>query len=94
VWSNYQSQMSYWLKPYIKVHLLIPSRFFEICLLIFSLQCYSKYGEVVQTLTRFFRDKVSLDPLEPKEMDCNGKDPVLNLEMKLFVCFFHPFNAS
>ncbi|KAM0928809.1 hypothetical protein ACQ4PT_002001 [Festuca glaucescens] len=51
VWSNYQSQMSYWLKPYIK--------------------CYSKYGEIVQTLTRFFRDKVSLDPLEPKEMDCN-----------------------
>ncbi|CAM0881561.1 unnamed protein product [Alopecurus aequalis] len=51
VWSNYQSQMSYWLKPYIK--------------------CYSKYGEVVQTLTRFFRDKVSLDPLELKEMDCN-----------------------
>ncbi|XP_044340410.1 regulator of telomere elongation helicase 1 homolog isoform X3 [Triticum aestivum] len=48
VWPNYQSQMSYWLKPYIK--------------------CYSKYGEVVQTLTRFFRDKVCVDP---KEMDCN-----------------------
>ncbi|KAF7022721.1 hypothetical protein CFC21_035385 [Triticum aestivum] len=44
VWPNYQSQMSYWLKPYIK------------------------YGEVVQTLTRFFRDKVCVDP---KEMDCN-----------------------
>ncbi|KAF7036762.1 hypothetical protein CFC21_047311 [Triticum aestivum] len=48
VWPNYQSQMSYWLKPYIK--------------------CYSKYGEVVQTLTRFFRDKVCVDP---KEMDSN-----------------------
>ncbi|XP_048563607.1 regulator of telomere elongation helicase 1 homolog isoform X2 [Triticum urartu] len=48
VWPNYQSQMSYWLKPYIK--------------------CYTKYGEVVQTLTRFFRDKVCVDP---KEMDCN-----------------------
>ncbi|KQK08543.1 hypothetical protein BRADI_2g42410v3 [Brachypodium distachyon] len=51
VWPNYQSQMSYWLKPYIK--------------------CYSKYGEVVQTLTKFFRDKVSLDSSKPKEMDCD-----------------------
>ena len=75
----------------IKVCLLILSCFFEISLLIFSLQCYSKYGEVVQTLTRFFRDKVCVDP---KEMDCNGKDPVLNLEMILFVCFCHSFNAS
>ncbi|VAH61426.1 unnamed protein product [Triticum turgidum subsp. durum] len=32
------------------------------------IKCYSKYGEVVQTLTRFFRDKVCVDP---KEMDCN-----------------------
>lgn len=51
VWPNYQSQMSYWLRPYIK--------------------CYPKYGEVVQRLTRFFRDKVSADPLKLKETDCD-----------------------
>ncbi|KAF8696773.1 hypothetical protein HU200_036406 [Digitaria exilis] len=49
--SNYQSQMSYWLRPYIK--------------------CYSKYGEVVQGLTRFFRDKATSDPLKLKQTDCN-----------------------
>ncbi|PWZ34609.1 Regulator of telomere elongation helicase 1 [Zea mays] len=51
VWPNYQSQMSYWLRPHIK--------------------CYSKYGEVVQGLTRFFRDKASSDPLTLEPTDCN-----------------------
>ncbi|EEC70994.1 hypothetical protein OsI_02661 [Oryza sativa Indica Group] len=51
VWQNYQSQMSYWLRPYIK--------------------CYKKYGEVVQGLTRFFRDKVSIDSSKPNETDFN-----------------------
>lgn len=50
-WSNYQSQMSYWLRPHIK--------------------CYSKYGEVVQGLTRFFRDKATSDPLKLEQTDCN-----------------------
>lgn len=58
---------------------------------IFFLQCYPKYGEVVQRLTRFFRDKVSADPLKLKETDCDGKDSVLNLEMKLFI-FYLFFN--
>ncbi|CAL4948966.1 unnamed protein product [Urochloa decumbens] len=49
--SDYQSQMSYWLRPYIK--------------------CYSKYGEVIQGLTRFFRDKATSDPLKLKQTDCN-----------------------
>ncbi|CAO2190879.1 unnamed protein product [Urochloa humidicola] len=49
--SNYQSQMSYWLRPYIK--------------------CYSKYGEVVQGLTRFFRDRATSDPLKLKQTDYN-----------------------
>lgn len=52
VWPNYQSQMSYWLRPHIK--------------------CYSKYGEVVQGLTRFFRDKASSDPLTLEPTDCNN----------------------
>ncbi|WVZ69869.1 hypothetical protein U9M48_018591 [Paspalum notatum var. saurae] len=52
-WSNYQSQMSYWLRPHIK--------------------CYSKYGEVVQGLTRFFRDKATSDPLKLAQKDCSGK---------------------
>ncbi|KAL5229048.1 hypothetical protein ABZP36_017313 [Zizania latifolia] len=51
VWQNYQSQMSYWLRPYIMF--------------------YKKYGEVVQGLTRFFRDKVSIDSSKPKETDFN-----------------------
>jgi hypothetical protein len=41
--------------------------------LIFLLQCYSKYGEVVQGLTRFFRDKASSDPLTLEPTDCNSK---------------------
>lgn len=52
VWPNYQSQMSYWLRPHIK--------------------CYSKYGEVVQGLTRFFRDKASSYPLTLEPTDCNN----------------------
>jgi hypothetical protein len=41
--------------------------------LIVLLQCYSKYGEVVQGLTRFFRDKASSDPLSLEPTDCNSK---------------------
>ncbi|KAJ1284133.1 hypothetical protein BS78_03G181200 [Paspalum vaginatum] len=52
-WSNYQSQMSYWLRPHIK--------------------CYSKYGEVIQGLTRFFRDKATSDPLKLERTECSGK---------------------
>ncbi|XP_062214146.1 regulator of telomere elongation helicase 1 homolog isoform X2 [Phragmites australis] len=48
-WPNYQSQISYWLRPHIK--------------------CYSKYGEVVQGLTRFFRDKASSDHVKLKQID-------------------------
>ncbi|KAG2598768.1 hypothetical protein PVAP13_5KG398007 [Panicum virgatum] len=56
---HYQSQMSYWLRPYIK--------------------CYSRYGEVVQGLTRFFRDKATSDPLKLKQTDCNDCiEPVAN----------------
>uniref|UniRef100_A0A0E0MYQ9 Helicase ATP-binding domain-containing protein n=1 Tax=Oryza rufipogon TaxID=4529 RepID=A0A0E0MYQ9_ORYRU len=33
--------------------------------------CYKKYGEVVQGLTRFFRDKVSIDSSKPNETDFN-----------------------
>uniref|UniRef100_A0A0D9V2H2 Helicase ATP-binding domain-containing protein n=1 Tax=Leersia perrieri TaxID=77586 RepID=A0A0D9V2H2_9ORYZ len=61
VWQNYQSQMSYWLRPYIK--------------------CHKKYGEVVQGLTRFFRDKVSVDSLKPKETEFN--DSIVPLGGKL-----------
>jgi len=67
-WPSYQSQMSYWLRPYIK--------------------CYSKYGEVVQGLTRFFRDKATSDPLKLKQTDCNGKGLVLNSVINFFICFY------
>ncbi|KAF0930040.1 hypothetical protein E2562_027211 [Oryza meyeriana var. granulata] len=60
VWQNYQSQMSYWLRPYIK--------------------CYKKYGEVVQGLTKFFRDKVSIDSSKPKVTDFN--DSIVRLTDK------------
>ncbi|GJN18514.1 hypothetical protein PR202_gb05682 [Eleusine coracana subsp. coracana] len=52
-WSNYQSQMSYWLRPHIK--------------------SYSKYGEVVQGLTRFFKDKATSDPVKLKQTECNDR---------------------
>uniref|UniRef100_A0A0A9BTZ5 Regulator of telomere elongation helicase 1 rtel1, putative n=1 Tax=Arundo donax TaxID=35708 RepID=A0A0A9BTZ5_ARUDO len=35
------------------------------------IKCYSKYGEVVQGLTRFFRDKASSNPVKLKQTDCN-----------------------
>ncbi|RLN22615.1 regulator of telomere elongation helicase 1 [Panicum miliaceum] len=72
---NYQSQMSYWLQPYIKVAFVycLPTMLFAgiFTMVIFFLQCYSKYGEVVQGLTRFFRDKATSDPLKLKQTDCN-----------------------
>lgn len=43
---NYQCQMSYWLRPYVK--------------------CYPKFGDVVFTLTRFFREKEFSIPHTPK----------------------------
>jgi hypothetical protein len=55
---------------------------------IFLLQCYSKYGEVVQGLTCFFRDKATSDPLKLKRTDCNGKDLVLNSVINFFICFY------
>lgn len=63
--------------------------------LIFLLQCYSKYGEVVQGLTRFFRDKASSDPLTLEPTDCNSKsgfeycdELLLYAFSYLFICKF------
>lgn len=61
--------MSYWLRPHIKVLwqiLVLPFLFMQF--LTGShvvLQCYPKFGDVVFTLTRFFRDKDFCD-LKPK----------------------------
>jgi len=60
-------------------------------LVIFFLQCYSKYGEVVQGLTRFFRDKATSDPLKLKQTDCNGKGLVLNSVKNFFYLFLSIF---
>ncbi|GJM94023.1 hypothetical protein PR202_ga10634 [Eleusine coracana subsp. coracana] len=34
---------------------------------------YSKYGEVVQGLTRFFKDKATADPVKLKQTECNDR---------------------
>ena len=57
-------------------------------MVIFFLQCYSRYGEVVQGLSRFFRDKATSDPLKLKQTDCNGKGLVLNSVINFFICFY------
>jgi hypothetical protein len=41
--------------------------------LILLLQGYSKYGEVVQGLTRFFWDKAPSDPIKMEQNDRYGK---------------------
>ena len=56
--------------------------------LIFLLQCYSKYGEVVQGLTRFFRDKASSDPLLLEPTDCNSKSSFEYCDKLLLYVFF------
>lgn len=74
--ANRQSQISLWIQPHIKVHVMglawVSSSGKPVMTYrLLYLQCYSKFGDVVFTLTRFFRDgaihgptKLELAPTE------------------------------
>lgn len=78
------------------IYCSLPTIFFAgiFTMLIFFLQCYSKYGEVVQGLTRFFRDKATSDPLKLKQTDCNGKGLVLYSVVNFFICLSFLYASS